>query len=115
MLKKYGSDQITVDAGITGLKGQEADALDQLLGRCQRQCRCRGDAGRAAAKSRDAAQMEKLIAAATSAQQPAKLRLAVLNGANTGLIGADAAANSARLLAAVPAAWATCSCGPRRP
>jgi mono/diheme cytochrome c family protein len=38
--------------------------------------------------------MEKLIAVATNAQQPPKLRLAVLNGANTGLIGADARRNS---------------------
>jgi len=47
--------------------------------------------------------MEKLIAAATSAQQPAKLRLAVLNGANTGLNWRGCPPQQRqRLLAAVP-------------
>ena len=31
LLKKYGNDQITVDAAISGLKGLEAEALSQLL------------------------------------------------------------------------------------
>jgi mono/diheme cytochrome c family protein len=94
MFKKYGSDQITVDAGISGLKGQEADALTQLLADPNANADAVEMLAGAAAKSREASQMEKLIAAATSAQQPAKLRLAVLNGANTGLIGADARRNS---------------------
>ena len=94
MLKKYGNDQITVDAGISGLKGQEAEALDQLLADANANADAVEMLAGAAAKSRDAAQMEKLIGAATNAQQPAKLRLAVLNGANTGLIGADARRNS---------------------
>jgi len=94
MFKKYGSDQITVDAGISGLKGQEAEALDQLLADANPNADAVEMLAGAAAKSRDAAQMEKLITAATSAQQPAKLRLAILNGANTGLIGADARRNS---------------------
>jgi mono/diheme cytochrome c family protein len=57
-----------------------ADAVEMLSG--------------AAAKARDAGQMEKLVAAATNSQQSAKLRLAVLTGANTGLTGADARRNS---------------------
>jgi mono/diheme cytochrome c family protein len=94
MLKKYGNDQITVDAGISGLKGQEADALDQLLADANANADAVEMLAGAAAKARDAGQMEKLIGAATNAQHPAKLRLAMLNGANTGLIGADARRNS---------------------
>ena len=90
VLKRYGNDQITVDAGISGLKGQEADALSQLLADASANADAVEMLAGAAAKSRDAGQMEKLIAAVTNAQQPAKLRLAVLNGANTGLTGADA-------------------------
>jgi mono/diheme cytochrome c family protein len=94
LLKKYGNDQITVDAGISGLKGLEADALNQLLADATPNADAVEMLAGAAAKARDAGQMEKLIAAATNAQEPAKLRLAMLNGANTGLIGADARRNS---------------------
>jgi len=94
VLKKYGNDQVTVDAGISGLKGLEADALNQLLSDPNPNADAVEMLAGAAAKSRDASQMDKLIAAAINAQQPAKLRLAVLNGANTGLIGADARRNS---------------------
>jgi mono/diheme cytochrome c family protein len=44
----------------------------------------------AAGKSRDVAQVQKLIVLATDAKQPTPLRLAMLNGAATGLAGADA-------------------------
>jgi mono/diheme cytochrome c family protein len=94
MLKKYGNDQITVDAGVSGLKGQEAEALTQLLAAPNASVDAVEMLAGAAAKARDAGQMEKLIGAATNAQHPAKLRLAMLNGANTGLIGADARRNS---------------------
>src|SRR5262249_20530344 len=94
MLKKYGNDQIIVDAGISGLKGQEAQALTELLATPNPSADAVEMLSGAAAKARDAGQMEKLIAAATNGQHPEKLRLAVLNGANTGLIGADARRNS---------------------
>jgi mono/diheme cytochrome c family protein len=94
LIKKYNNDQITADAGISGLKGLEADALNQLLADPNANADTVEMLAGAAAKSRDAGQMEKLIAVATAVQQPAKLRLAVLNGANTGLIGADARRNS---------------------
>ena len=94
LMKKYSSDQITADAGISGLKGQEAEALNQLLADSNANPDTVEMLSGAAAKSRDAGQMEKLIAVATNNQQSAKLRLAVLNGANTGLIGAEARRNS---------------------
>ncbi len=90
LLKKYGNDAITVDAGISGLKGQEAEALGQLLA----QSDANGDAvemlAGAAGKSRDLAQVQKLLALAVDAKQPTALRLAMLNGAATGLAGVDA-------------------------
>jgi mono/diheme cytochrome c family protein len=76
------------------LKGQEAEALTELLATPNPNADAVEMLSGAAAKSRDAGQMDKLITAATNAQHPAKLRLAVLNGANTGLIGADARRNS---------------------
>ena len=94
VLKKYSNDQMTVDAGISGLKGLEADALNQLLADPNVNADAVEMLAGAAAKSRDASQMDKLIAAATNGRQPAKLRLVILNGANTGLIGADARRNS---------------------
>src|ERR1051325_4894651 len=48
----------------------------------------------AAATAPRAGRVENWSGAATTAQHPARLRLALLNGANTGLIGADARRNS---------------------
>jgi mono/diheme cytochrome c family protein len=90
MLKKYGGDAITVDAGISGLKGLEADALTQLLAQPDPNADAVEMLAGAAGKSRDVAQVQKLIALAADAKQPTPLRLAMLNGAATGLAGADA-------------------------
>ncbi len=45
LMKKYGSDQMVVDAGVSGLKGQESAALDQVLAATRARCRRGGDAG----------------------------------------------------------------------
>ena len=90
MLKKYGSDAITVDAAISGLKGLEADALTQLLAQPEPSADAVEMLAGAAGKSRDVAQMQKLIGLATDTKHPTPLRLAILNGAATGLAGADA-------------------------
>src|SRR6202034_604156 len=52
-----------------------ADAVEMLAG--------------GAGKSRDVGQVEKVVALATDAKQPTALQLAMLNGAATGLSGAD--------------------------
>ena len=90
VMKKYVSDRIIVDAGVSGLKGLEADALNQFVTDANANLDAVQMLAGAAAKSRDAGQMEKLISVATNSGQPEKLRLTVLIGANTGLIGADA-------------------------
>jgi mono/diheme cytochrome c family protein len=90
LLKKYGSDPITVDAGVSGLKGLEAEALTQLLAQPDAGADAVEMLAGAAGKSRDVGQVQKVIALAVDAKQPAALRLAMLNGTVTGLTGADA-------------------------
>ena len=90
LLKTYGGDAITVDAGISGLKGLEAEALTQLLAQPDPGADAVEMLAGAAAKSRDIAQVQKLIALAVDNNQPARLRLAMLNGAATGLAGVEA-------------------------
>jgi len=94
LLKKYGSDQMTVDAAVSGLKGLEADALSQLVAQPGANADAVEMLAGAAAKSRDLPQVQKLIALSTDAGQPDALRLAMLNGAATGLSGQDARRNS---------------------
>ena len=90
LLKKYGGDPITVDATISGLKGLEAETLSQLLNQPAPSADAVEMLAGAAGKSRDVAQVQKLIALAMDAGKPASLRLAMLNGAATGLAGAEA-------------------------
>jgi mono/diheme cytochrome c family protein len=93
LLRKYRNDPMVVDAGISGLKGLEAEALSRML---RDELGADADAdlvemlSGAAAKSRNVAQMQKLIDLAALPQRPAKLSLAMLNGAATGLAGIDA-------------------------
>lgn len=94
LMRKYGSDQITVDAGVSGLKGLEADALGQLVAQPGANADAVEMLAGAAGKSRDVGQMQKLIALSTDSGQPTALRLAMLNGAATGLSGQDARRNS---------------------
>ena len=90
MLRKYGADTMTVDAGISGLRGQEADALERLVAEPGADADPVEMLAGAAAKSRNVDQVQKLVALSTDGKQPEKLRLAVLNGAATGLAGLDA-------------------------
>ncbi len=89
MLRKFGDDNMTVDAGISGLKGQEADALEKLLSQTDASADVVEMLAGAAAKSRDVGQMQKLVALATDGKQPEKLRQAMLTGAITGLSGVN--------------------------
>jgi mono/diheme cytochrome c family protein len=94
VMKKYGNDQITVDAAVSGLKGQEADALVQLVAQSGSADAAQMLAG-AAAKGRNEGQVQKMIALVTNANQSGALRLAVLHGAATGFSGQDIRPNSA--------------------
>jgi mono/diheme cytochrome c family protein/glucose/arabinose dehydrogenase len=92
VLRKYGDDPIAVDAAISGLAGQEADALERLLQNStagQSSTPPSEDAVSMLAaticRSRDAAAAEKLVSIAADASRPAAQRLAVLRGLETGL------------------------------
>jgi mono/diheme cytochrome c family protein len=89
VIRKHGSDAMVVDAGISGLKGLEADALDRLLADANPNADAAEMLAGAAAKSRDVSQMQKLLAAVTDSAKPAKLRLVLLNGTANGLAGLD--------------------------
>lgn len=89
LIAKHGDDAMVVDAGISGLKGLEADALDRLLAGANPNADAAEMLAGAAAKSRDVGQVQKLLAAVTDTNRPAKLRLVMLNGAANGLAGLD--------------------------
>ncbi len=89
-LYRYGDDPIAVDASVSGLKGMEADALALLISQPGANADAVEMLAGAAGKSRIVAQMTKVIGFSTDAKQPAALRLAMLNGISTGLIGIDA-------------------------
>lgn len=89
MLQRYGTDPIVVDAAISGVCGQEMDALNRLL---------QGTTGSApddavamlagaVTRSRDVAAIESFLAAAVDLQHPASRRIALLRGMDAALDG----------------------------
>jgi mono/diheme cytochrome c family protein/glucose/arabinose dehydrogenase len=87
MLERHGSDQILVDATLSGLHGSEADVLNRIL---------RGAAGpqeadavtmlaATIARSGEPAGVQQLIARATDPSGTAWQRAALLQGLDTGL------------------------------
>ncbi|MDB5734319.1 MAG: dehydrogenase [Alphaproteobacteria bacterium] len=90
LLRRHGDDAIAVDAAVSGLKGMEADALAQLIAQPGANADPVEMLAGAAGKSRNVAQVNQVIGFAVDEKQPAPLRLAMLNGVNTGLIGIDA-------------------------
>jgi mono/diheme cytochrome c family protein len=87
VLRKYGDDPITVDAAISGLPGQEAEVLAQLLTQPQPSADAITMLAGATGKRRDVAATQGLIILAADAKQPAAVRLALLNGLALGLQG----------------------------
>jgi mono/diheme cytochrome c family protein len=89
ILTKYGDDPITVDAAISGLRGQESAVLTKLLAEPSA---THVDAvsmlAGAATKSRDKEAIEQIMAAAADASRPQPLRLALLRGLDAGIAGA---------------------------
>ena len=85
VLQRYGSDAITVDAGISGLNGQELAALEQMTSKVVDDAvsMLAGAVGR----TRDEPAIQKLFEMAADANRPAGQRLAVLTGLETGLQG----------------------------
>ncbi|NUR54467.1 MAG: hypothetical protein HOQ29_08470 [Acidobacteria bacterium] len=86
MIARYGDDPVLVDAAVSGLRGNEAEVLDALVGGATAQ---QADAVRilaaTMARSGDAAAVQSLIARATDGSGVAWQRLAVLQGIDLGL------------------------------
>jgi mono/diheme cytochrome c family protein len=101
VLERFGDDPITVDAAVSGLKGQEAAALTGVLA-------SKADSTRiidpitmlagAATKGGDKAAVQQIIAAAADTARAEPQRVALLRGLEAGLTGT--ARNSGGLAAA---------------
>jgi mono/diheme cytochrome c family protein/glucose/arabinose dehydrogenase len=89
MLTRYGSDPIIVDATISGLRGQETEALTSLLQpqRGLREADPVSMLAAAVARSGDAAAVQQIIAWATDSSEPAWQREPLLQGLDAGLPG----------------------------
>jgi mono/diheme cytochrome c family protein/glucose/arabinose dehydrogenase len=91
LLAQFGSDPITVDATISGLRGSEALVLDRMLAAGSSQQK---DAVTmlvaAVGRSGDVARVQQLAARVSDATTPAWQRAALLQGLDTGLIGGGA-------------------------
>jgi mono/diheme cytochrome c family protein len=87
MLRKYGNDEITVDAAVSGLKGQEAEALKLLLSQPGASLDAVRMLAGSAGKNRQVPVLTPLLAMATDTAQPEDVRVAVLDGIATGLSG----------------------------
>ena len=90
MIVQYGDDPIIVDTAISGLSGQEATLLNQLLGNATEAAR-RLDAiamlAGAVTKSSNRAAVQQIIAAAADMARPQPQRLTLLRGLDAGLTG----------------------------
>ncbi|MBI4909484.1 MAG: c-type cytochrome [Acidobacteria bacterium] len=86
MLTKYGDDQIVVDAGISGLAGQEAVALERLLSSSQWK---RDDAiamlAAAITRKRDQPEVQRIFDWSADTNRTMWQRLALLRGVDVGL------------------------------
>jgi mono/diheme cytochrome c family protein len=88
-LKLYGADSITVDAALSGLSGQESDALALLMKQPAPDVVASVDAidmlAGAISKGRDVAKVQTLLAMASDAGQSTAVRIAVMDGLAQGL------------------------------
>ncbi len=87
VLQRYGADPITVDVTISGLRGIESEVFSRLLQTQNGALPADGLSMLAAAIARggNVAQVQAVLAAATDASRPEAVRLALLEGLDTGL------------------------------
>ncbi|GFE83429.1 dehydrogenase [Steroidobacter agaridevorans] len=90
MLRKYGSDPILVDIAVSGLHGQENEALTELTRQAPFNLDAISVLAGATGHSGDLAGIQATLAMATDARQPEPLRIALLNGVALGLQGGAA-------------------------
>jgi mono/diheme cytochrome c family protein/glucose/arabinose dehydrogenase len=98
MLERFGGDPLTVDAVISGLRGIEHEVFSRLTQAQARAVEADGVAMLVAAIARggNTAQVQAILAAATDASRPEPVRLAMLQGLDTGLPGAGAGGRGGR-------------------
>jgi mono/diheme cytochrome c family protein len=91
MIARYGDDAITVDAAISGIRGQESDVLAKLLENARAGSRALDAismlAG-AVTKSGDRTGVQQIVAGAVDTARGEPQRLALLRGLDAGLNGA---------------------------
>ena len=113
LLQRFGDDPISVDAAVSGLKGQEAAVLASLLA-AKTEGKQSVDAismlAGASTKSGDRAAVQQILAAAADVARAEPQRLALLRGLDAGLSGA--ARNSGGREAATGAAAAAGAAAP---
>jgi mono/diheme cytochrome c family protein len=89
LLRRYGSDQMTVDAALSGLAGLEATVLDRLVQAGAAAEQQPADAitqlAGAVARSGDLARVQQLITQITDAARPQWQRVALAQGLAAGL------------------------------
>jgi mono/diheme cytochrome c family protein len=87
MLQKYGSDSITVDAALSGIPGQENDALNALTKQANPSTDAIAMLAGAASKGRNPAEVQSMIKMADDTSKPTAIRVAVMKGLALGLQG----------------------------
>ena len=85
VLRKYGTDTITVDAALSGLPNQEGEALALLLKTPGTPSDPISMLAGAASKGRDPTTVQNLLNLAADAKQPTPARVAIMEGVAVGL------------------------------
>jgi mono/diheme cytochrome c family protein/glucose/arabinose dehydrogenase len=87
MLTRYGSDPVTVDAAVSGLRGSEEEVLDRIVQTHGGETESDTVAmlAGAVARSGGVAAIQHVIGRAADAASPVSLRMALLHGLDAGL------------------------------
>jgi mono/diheme cytochrome c family protein/HEAT repeat protein len=111
LMKKHADDPILIDIAVSGLSGQEGQALNQVVGQPNAADAALVLAG-ATAKGRDPAAVQTLMTMSTDASKPEPIRVALLKGLALGLTGGTR--QQQQVVAGGRAGSAAPGVGPRR-
>jgi mono/diheme cytochrome c family protein len=89
ILSRYGADQITVDATVSGLRGIEGEVLSRLMRAAKHEPDALSMLAGAVSRGGNVAAVEQLVASATDASVAAADRNALLQGMDLGLPSAS--------------------------
>jgi mono/diheme cytochrome c family protein len=85
ILSRYGADQITVDATVSGLRGMEGEVLSRLMRAAKHEPDAVSILAGAVSRGGNVAAVEQLVASATDTSVAAADRNAILQGMDLGL------------------------------